>query len=389
MLLSHRLRSIIKGLYMFDFSIKNTMKFTVILIVTNSLLACGGNDSDEAPITDEPITPSAPSFSFAGLQDQIIYDLDNIDGQLFAATDQGLYKEVENNNWQLIGHNTWVIKDWEIMADGRWIVSTTDADSFVGLPTRYDVYESLDDGQTWQEVEHNFGGNTGPEQETDHIFRLTEDSAVLFGVGYASLGRSYNSGHSWELIDGFWQAFATGLQALTISPDRTNIWYGGQGAIENLVLTRYQISSGISTNLSDKTTHLLPSPSVVKNIIFDPTNSQRIFVCAEGGIIQSTDDGETWQAFLLDNDHRFYFDMAADPTQQGRFFTAGWSKTKEAQPLTLDVSIDDGQNWTSYSHPDNTLYGGVYSILSRIENDKPVVYLGTFKGGVIRVTDFP
>ncbi|WP_340678511.1 hypothetical protein [Paraglaciecola sp.] len=374
---------------MFDFSIKNTTKFTLAFIITTSLFACGGNDSAQAPIIDEPPIPSGPSFSFAGLKDRIIYDLDNIDGQLFAATDKGLYKEVEVNKWQLIGHDTWVIKDWEIMADGRWIVSTSDADSLVGLPTRYDVYESLDDGQTWQKVEHNFGGNTEPDAEPERIFKFTEDSAVLFAVGYASLGRSYNSGHSWELLDGFWHGFSTGLNAVILSPDRTNIWYGGQGAIENLVLTRYQINSGISTNLSDKTTDLLPTPSVVKNILFDPINSQRIFVCAEGGIIQSTDEGETWQAFFLNNDHRFYFDMAADPSQQGRFFTAGWAKTPEAQPLTLDVSSDDGQNWTSYPHPDKSIYGGVYSIISRIESGKTVVYLGTFKGGLIRVTDFP
>lgn len=374
---------------MLDFSIKNSTKFTITLIITTSLFACGGNDSNEAPIADEPITSNAPSFSFAGLQDHTIYDLDNIDGQLLAATDRGLYKEIKDNKWQLIGDDTWVIKDLEIIADGRWIVSTADADTFVGVPTRHNIYESLDDGQTWQEIGHDFGGNTEPEQKAEPIFKLAEDSAVLFGVGYASLGRSYDSGRSWELVDGFWQAFATGSDALTISPDRTNIWYGGQGAIENLVLTRYQISSGISTNLSDKTTHLLPSPSVVKNIIFDPANSQRIFVCAEGGIIQSTDNGETWQGFLLDDDHRFYFDMEADLSQPGRFFTAGWSKTKEAQPLTLEISIDDGQNWTSYSHPDKTLYGGVFSLVSRVENDKPVLYVGTFKGGVIKVTDFP
>jgi hypothetical protein len=40
-----------------------------------------------------------------------------------------------------------------------------------------------------------------------------------------------------------------------------------------------------NANLSDKTTDLLPSPSAVQNIVFDPINSQRIFVCAEGGII--------------------------------------------------------------------------------------------------------
>jgi hypothetical protein len=365
--------------------ITKTFTFCIGLMVTTAFFGCGSND----PTTETPSIPSTPSFSFAGLDNRIIYNLDNVDGRLFASTDQGLYKEVGTNNWQLIGKDTWVINDWEIMADGRWVLSTTDGDSLVGTPTRYEIYESLDDGLSWQKVEHDFGGNVGPDAEREHISRFTEDSAVLFAVGTTSLGRSYTSGHSWELIDGEWGGFARGLKALALNPEHTNIWYGGQGAIENLILHRYQISSGISTNLSDKTTDLLPSPSVVQNIVFDPINSQRIFVCAEGGIIQSINEGETWQAFLLNYDHRFYFDMIADPSQQGRFFTAGWTKSPDAQPLILDVSTDDGLNWTSYPHPDSSIYGGVYSMTSRIESGELVAYIGTFKGGVFRVTDLP
>jgi hypothetical protein len=57
--------------------------------------------------------------------------------------------------------------------------------------------------------------------------------------------------------------------------------------------------------------------------------------------------------------------------------------------LILDVSTDDGLNWTSYPHPDASIYGGAYSMTSRIESGELVAYIGTFKGGVIRVADLP
>jgi hypothetical protein len=368
---------------MLNLSIKKASALLISFIMTTALLGCGGSKSSQTPVIPPPPPPSSPSFSFAGLQNRIIYQLDMVDGTLFASTDQGLYKEAGQNNWQLIGSDAWTIEDWEIMADGRWIVSIRNADSV------YELYESLDEGQNWQKIHHDFGGNVSPDQETGRIFRFTEDSAVLYATGNASLGRSYNSGHQWELLVGDWDGFARGMHALTFSPDNANIWYGGQGAIENLVLMRYQMSSGASTDLSAKTTELLPSPSTVNKIVFDPIDPQRIFVCAEGGIIQTRDEGKTFQAFLLNNDHRFYFDMIATPSQQGRFFTAGWTKTPDTQPLILEISLDDGQNWTRYPHPDANIYGGVYSMTSRIENAELVIYLGTYKGGVVKVTNLP
>jgi hypothetical protein len=369
---------------MVDLLIKKARTLFITFMVSTAFFGCGGNETaSEPPTIPTPPSPSAPTFSVAGLENRIIYDLDIVDGLLFASTDQGLYKEATQNNWQLMGSDTWNIQDLEIMADGRWIVSISDAD---GL---YELFESLDEGQNWQKIDHDFGGTNRPVSEPSPVFRFTEDSAVLYAVGTASLGQSYNSGHSWELMDGDWDGFARGLHALTLNPNHTDIWYGGQGAIENLVLVRYPMSSGISTDLSANTTDLLPSPSTVNNIVFDPVDPQRIFILAEGGIIQTRDEGETFQAFLLNNEHRFYFDMISTPSQQGRFFTAGWTKTPNTQPLILEVSVDDGENWTSYTHPDENINGGVYSMASRIENEELVIYLGTYKGGVVRVTDLP
>ena len=93
---------------------------------------------------------------------------------------------------------------------------------------------------------------------------------------------------------------------------------------------------------------------------------------------------------LLNAESRFFFDLIVDEAAPGTIYTAGWSKIPdEPQPLILEITHDDGVTWNRYRHPDQDIYGGVYALLVRDEENEPVLYAGLFRGGVVRVSKIP
>lgn len=340
---------------------------------------CGGGDGAEAP----PAT--APLFTAMGLDGRIVYRLQEIDGELYAATDRGFYRHRQQTEWQLLGEQGWRIMDWAYLGEGRWLLSTADGHDYEPI-SRYELVASEDNGLSWQAVVHDFGGPDGGDV-VEPINAMTVVDGRLLAVGYLALAESADGGHSWQLLNGLWQGFARGMDALTASPDGSRVWYGGQGAMEDLMLVEHRL--GADAVFHDLQA-LLPNPSTVKGIRYHPEQSERLFVAGEGGIVESRDDGQSWQAFNTNPDYRFYFDLAFDPERPQRYFTAGWSKIVDTpQPLILEVSSDDGASWQRYQHPDSNLFGGVYSLMSRQEQGETVVYLGLFKGGVVRVSAIP
>ena len=348
------------------------------------LLACGGgsvkNDIDDSKNLN---------FSSFGLNGRIVYQLKVIDNRLFAATDKGLYRELERGNWELLGSPSWTIIDWAFINENHWILSTSDADSFIGLPTKYELYETLDNGKSWSLVENDFGGDLITDGVFEPIFGMHYDNGILFAVGYDVLASSVNFGRSWEVVDGFWGAFASGLRTVTMSPDKKMLWYGGQGGIENLVFRNFNLINKKSNDFSQDLAALLPSPSVILSILYSNVNEKHVFATAEGGIIQSRNGGENWGSFLTDSGHKFYFDLIQGVRNENHFYTAGWIKSSDPQPLVIRITQDAGETWQSYPHPDTTIFGGAYSMTSRIENNSQVLYIGLFKGGVIRVSNLP
>lgn len=49
------------------------------------------------------------------------------------------------------------------------------------------------------------------------------------------------------------------------------------------------------------------------------------------------------------------------------------------------MSTDGGETWTEHKHPSTSLFGEVRSILATTENNRTVIYIGLYGGGIMKV----
>ncbi len=339
----------------------------VILVLL--LTACGSDDLPRPAIT----------FEHNGLDGRIITRLYTNEQTLLAATDRGFYRKV-------IGQRAWVaaglldreVLDLAIIAPNHYLATTErlSKDTF-----EYRLYETLNGGNTWQEITHNFGGDEGIE--AIYGLHYDDDNNALYATGTEALGVSYDEGRSWQLLSGIWQGFGQRKTIVKRNPATNEIWYGGQNALEQLVLNVYSLDTKELRTYRD----LLPNPSVIYGIQFDKARPDWVLVSGEGGVLASDNRGAKWRTLIGNVDYRFYFDVAIDPSAPAKLYTAGWDKNWDTpQPLIFEVSEDGGQRWKKYRHNDPALFGGARSMIAVVEGGKTRVYLGLYRGGIMKVT---
>ena len=348
--------------------------FLLTALICMMLGACGGDNPNGG-------SPKL-HFEYTGLTNHIVSQITAYDNDeaLFAATDKGIYVLNDEGEWQLRGPSDWKVNTIEILSPSHILASVT-------VDGEHKLMESLNNGQDWDEVTNDFGVvDPADNQEQIRNMLFDESSGTLYGVGLGVLAQSEDFGREWTVVDGAWQSFASGLSALERHPETGDFWIGGQGAIENPVLRQIDGAGGEAIDHSEAVAGLLEVPSVVKAVRFFADDEERIIASGEGGIIQSLNYGQTWQALHVNHNARFYFDVLIDPEDSATLYTAGWNKNfDDPQELRVELSQDGGETWKVYQYNDPQLRGGVWSMILRKEGNNKVLYLGLCNGGVFRV----
>lgn len=352
------------------------------LSVLGLVTGCGGGGSGGTPPPGGNLPIPQPEFRSEGLSGLIVLGIYQHGDRLFAATDDGLFAKVlGQDSWQFVGLDDFQIEDLIILDEQHMLAAVVfEPDRLVFRDAR--LYETVNGGANWLPVDNDFGGGF---QENIGIWALHYDAVGqrLYAVGQDALAVSEDVGRSWELLAGIWDGFDPPQSALNLNAARNEVWFGGATAIEQLKLRRHDLGSGETTTFDSS---LLPSPATIEGITFDPTNPDRILASGEGGILQSMDNGATWSRLLGERSARFYFDTPLDPQDPQVIYTAGWLKEFELpQPLILEVSRDSGETWTTYALDDPDLFGGAWSIRAVVEDGRTVLYVGLFRGGIMKV----
>lgn len=352
-----------------------------VVVCCFTLLAGCGSERQAASVPTPTPTPPPAAFSFQhqGLTGITATRLYQQHGLLFAVSTDGLYISSGDGSWQSAGLQGFDLEDVVAISEQHFIAATyqQDSDGF----RRHVLFESYNGGADWVEVKHQFGLHG----ETEAIYALLYDSNTqrLYATGTEALAYSTDLGISWQLLHGSWQGFGQAKSALAFNSSNNEIWFGGQGGIENPVLLQVAVKDG-SAKLH---LNLMPAPSSIYGVRFAPDNANSVYVSGEGGVVHSSDNGASWRTLLGDKNYRFYFDIAIDPARPQHIYTAGWNKQfDEPQPLIIEWSDNGGAAWQQYQYPaPASFFGGVRSMLLVQEQGRNVLYLGLWKGGIMRV----
>jgi hypothetical protein len=293
------------------------------------------------------------------------------DSQL-AATTEGLYwRETRNADWVKRSPLDTEVASVVVIDSGHYIVAMTRENaSDTGA---YPLYQSFDSGDTWQSIEHDFG-----REFNDRIYALAYDKTndKLYATSAVALAVSDKSAKSWTLLDGFWDGLGAGLRVIRIDNINDNIWFAGQGAIENGTLSKYNIDTGTTQNWQK----LLPDPSAYRGGLIHPVDFSTVIFSGEGGLVVSTDNGLTWSTPLGDVDFTFYFDVVIDDSMV--LYTAQWQSGDAEQALIIQCSTDNGITWATNDFSNETTKGGTLSMMISEEVDTTLLYLGLEENGI-------
>lgn len=363
------------------------LKTTVIAIIFLGMLyGCGGSSNDsnqDVPTLPEPEPSPIFEFTEPVLSNIVFYQFSFKNNTKIAATSEGVYALI-NSDWVSISPATWLVFDVVIVSSTHYIAS-------IQVNNSFSLAETTNSGTDWEIITNNFGGtdpNTNTANEKVQRIKYDESTGILYATGYDVLGSSNDFARTWSAVAGNWQGLARGLSALTINSMQQKVWFGGQGAIENPIFRAYSMTTGAITVHNDDISALLPIPSTVESVVFHPNNPDIMYAMGEGGIVQSSDGGDTWQGFLLDNNYRFYYNLVIDPNNTDRIYAAGWSKDiNSPQALNIERTLNGGLSWESYVHPNSALYGGMRSMAHTVNQDNSLtLHIGLQNGGVVNAS---
>lgn len=345
------------------------MKLYKIAILTLMVLV-GCSEKDEHKVREV-------NWRKLGLDGSVVNEIQRSGSTLYVATTAGLFKRdimEESGDFLPVAFSDQNVEALEVVGDGVIVVSLFDK-SGVEPPG---LFKTIDHGETWAALPSNFGGGS-PEPVFDLEVHPAHQN-ILYATGFSVVAKSVDQGESWQPIYGSWGGFATGMSVVEINPNNpSEIWAGGQGAIENGFLIRSENESDWDT-WSD----LVENPTVVKEITFTPGDAQRLFVGFEGALLKTSDGGETWQTLIDSEENRFFFGIGLG-ADNDRVYAGGWLKRPEPQPLTLMLSADGGTRWEEHTFPGES-YGGILELQVRSDEVYDVIYLGLDKGGVYEVS---
>ncbi|HEV8629250.1 MAG TPA: glycosyl hydrolase, partial [Thermoanaerobaculia bacterium] len=187
------------------------------------------------------------------------------------------------------------------------------------------------------------------------------DHAVRY-VAAASSGvwKTTNSGTTWKAVFASQPSYSIGC--VVIDPKDPLVVWVGTG--ENNSQRSVAYGDGVYKSLDGGATWSrvgLEKSEHIGKILIDPTNSQRVFVAAQGplwadggdrGLYRTTDGGKTWKRVLDVSTHTGVTDVVMDPRDPNTLWAASYQRRRHMWTLidggpesTIYKSTDGGESW--------------------------------------------
>ena len=344
-----------------------------LLILVILLLLSSCEDDDNAS--------PAPEISFKqiGLDNLKVYELVLFgDDSLFAATSDGVYvKSITSSNpFTQVGLDGRNVLDVIVLTPEHIIATTGNRGATSDNPG---IHETLNGGTSWDKS--SFGD--GIDEEPAHsLSQHPTNDGIVFASGNAVVAKSVNYGKNWEVIWGDWGGFASGTSVAEINPFiETDLWYGGQGAIENGYLGYLR-----NEQPAEQWDDLVDNPTVAVEVLFTNPGSQNIFVGFEGALMKTSNNGDDWEQVIDGhvNGLRFFYGIDKSDDNENHVYAGGWLKGVDQQSLVLYMSQDSGETWEAKTFEDEQS-GGILTMKVISDGSRDKVFVGLDGGGVYEI----
>ena len=345
----------------------------VLFVVVFLLLFSSCDDDDNAAPTPEL------TFTQIGLDNLKVYELALFgEDSLFAATNDGVYvKRITSSNpFTHVGLKGRNVVDIIVFIPDRIIATTGNRGATADNPG---IHETLNGGTSWDTS--SFGGDNN--DETAHSFsQHPTDDGVVYATGNAVVAKSVDYGKNWEAIWGNWGGFASGTSVAEINPFMQNdLWYGGQGGIENGYLGYLRNEQPVK-----QWNDLVDNPTVAIEVAFTNQGTQNIFVGFEGALMKTSNNGDDWKQAIDGhvNGLRFFYGIDKSDHNENHVYAGGWLKGVDQQSLVLYISHDSGETWEAKTFEDEHS-GGIFTLKVISDGSHDKVFVGLDGGGVYEI----
>lgn len=330
---------------------------------------------------DDDHTAPAPELTFKqiGLDNLKVYELVLFgDDSLFAATSDGVYvKRITSSTpFTQVGLKGRNVLDVVVFTPEHIIATTGNRGFTTDDPG---IHETLNGGTSWDKS--TFGDDNN--EETAHsLSEHPEHHGVVYATGNAVVAKSEDYGRNWDVIWGNWGGFASGTAVAEINPFiQTDLWYGGQGGIENGYLGYLRNEQPVK-----QWDDLVDNPTVAVDIAFTNQGGQNIFVGFEGALMKTSNNGDDWKQVI--DGHvdglRFFYGIDKSDHSGHHVYAGGWLKGVDEQSLVLYMSHDSGETWETKTFEDEQS-GGIFTMKVISDGGHDKVFVGLDGGGVYEI----
>jgi photosystem II stability/assembly factor-like uncharacterized protein len=316
-----------------------------------------------------------------------IADVDfNASGEIFAASDSGVYKSSDNGN-------TWA----QVLVAGYTLRIKVDAAGTILAANNWGLYRSADNGATWT----SHIGNTISSIAQNPVNNDLYATAINTGSG---IYRSTDGGLTWSLLltalgvndisvnssgeifygtSGVFRSTDNGASFQLLSPASSG-WYAGTvsriGFAQNGNILAGTIGSGIYGSTDNGSTWITFNNGLlnakINYLMADPSGN--IYACShyDNGVYKSADEGQTWNLFFTTS----YEPRAVIMDPGGNFYVGTYTGG-------VFRSADNGNTWTQANNGLTFSNHGLW-VISMTAHPNGSIFAGCGGGGgIFRSTD--
>ena len=349
------------------------MRFVIPIILFILFGGCGtDSDPGSAKISLEG------SFAQAGLPGLKVNTFNQFEGNVYVATDGGLYRTQLGNkekSWESLGLIEENVADIVFLPQGELMVAISLIFINDGEPT---LFLSKDEGQSWQTWVNNYGGETGEYTFISSLATPTTPSDTIFAHGAdRTVARSVDGGQLWELVTGRWDNFGGASRSVYINASQQEtIWISGATALGQPYILKSKNNGESWDDLN-----ILENVEAICFDIITPLNNRNVVLAGLGSgfaqalvIRKSTDGGQTWGTVFEGINT---FTLAQSPKDDRVVYASGVNARGQ---LFFIASNDFGDSWQTVEFEGGPTQIRVNDMVSVLQNGKEVLYFGTNKG---------